>query len=196
MTATRTSSTSSPSTCEPRGLGECWGAAPRGLAGMGTPAARGQEGQGPKRKGFSPKCGISRVAADGDFLHTMIRKAVEGKDINHKGQGRDPVSPGPMRLLPGPSACHMRQSLQGPGLAVAPGGPGGSCHGGPCRALGVPEDAVGRPEPGEEGPPAPGGSRHGGGSQAGLPRGHYARQVLGGTSWGSLRMAAWWQDLV
>ncbi|NXQ69566.1 DOCK1 protein, partial [Quiscalus mexicanus] len=28
-----------------------------------------------------------RVAADGDFLHNMIRKAVEGKDINHKGQG-------------------------------------------------------------------------------------------------------------
>ncbi|NXB23971.1 DOCK2 protein, partial [Rhagologus leucostigma] len=27
------------------------------------------------------------VAADGDFLHNMIRKAVEGKDINHKGQG-------------------------------------------------------------------------------------------------------------
>lgn len=25
----------------------------------------------------------------------MIRKAVEGKDINHKGQGRDPVSPVP-----------------------------------------------------------------------------------------------------
>uniref|UniRef100_A0A8C3DX06 Uncharacterized protein n=1 Tax=Corvus moneduloides TaxID=1196302 RepID=A0A8C3DX06_CORMO len=36
---------------------------------------------------FSPKCGFSRVAADGDFLHNMIRKAVEGKDINHKGQG-------------------------------------------------------------------------------------------------------------
>ncbi|KFR11764.1 Dedicator of cytokinesis protein 1, partial [Opisthocomus hoazin] len=28
-----------------------------------------------------------RVAADNDFLHNMIRKAVEGKDINHKGQG-------------------------------------------------------------------------------------------------------------
>uniref|UniRef100_A0A8C3MA08 Uncharacterized protein n=1 Tax=Geospiza parvula TaxID=87175 RepID=A0A8C3MA08_GEOPR len=30
---------------------------------------------------------VHLVAADGDFLHTMIRKAVEGKDINHKGQG-------------------------------------------------------------------------------------------------------------
>ncbi|NXW51452.1 DOCK1 protein, partial [Nyctiprogne leucopyga] len=27
------------------------------------------------------------AAADNDFLHNMIRKAVEGKDINHKGQG-------------------------------------------------------------------------------------------------------------
>uniref|UniRef100_A0A8C5X508 C2 DOCK-type domain-containing protein n=1 Tax=Malurus cyaneus samueli TaxID=2593467 RepID=A0A8C5X508_9PASS len=27
------------------------------------------------------------LVADGDFLHNMIRKAVEGKDINHKGQG-------------------------------------------------------------------------------------------------------------
>ncbi|NXE70757.1 DOCK2 protein, partial [Calcarius ornatus] len=30
---------------------------------------------------------VHLVAADGDFLHTMIRKAAEGKDINHKGQG-------------------------------------------------------------------------------------------------------------
>ncbi|NXI23379.1 DOCK2 protein, partial [Sterrhoptilus dennistouni] len=30
---------------------------------------------------------VHPVAADGDFLHNMIRKAVEGKDINHKGQG-------------------------------------------------------------------------------------------------------------
>ncbi|NWZ16417.1 DOCK1 protein, partial [Agelaius phoeniceus] len=30
---------------------------------------------------------VHLVAADGDFLHNMIRKAVEGKDINHKGQG-------------------------------------------------------------------------------------------------------------
>ncbi|NWH62059.1 DOCK1 protein, partial [Geococcyx californianus] len=28
-----------------------------------------------------------RATADNDFLHNMIRKAVEGKDINHKGQG-------------------------------------------------------------------------------------------------------------
>uniref|UniRef100_A0A8C2T4L4 Dedicator of cytokinesis protein 2-like n=1 Tax=Coturnix japonica TaxID=93934 RepID=A0A8C2T4L4_COTJA len=28
-----------------------------------------------------------RAAAENDFLHNMIRKAVEGKDINHKGQG-------------------------------------------------------------------------------------------------------------
>lgn len=81
--------------------GQCWGggsrqgAALQGLAGMGTRAAGGQEVQGSKRKGFSPKRGFSRVAADGDFLHNMIRKAVEGKDINHKGQGRDPVSPVP-----------------------------------------------------------------------------------------------------
>lgn len=55
--------------------------------------------QASKRKGFSPKCGFSRVAADGDFLHNMIRKAAEGKDINHKGQGREPVSPVP-------TPCH------------------------------------------------------------------------------------------
>ncbi|NWY65785.1 DOCK2 protein, partial [Erithacus rubecula] len=30
---------------------------------------------------------VHLVAADGDFLHNMIRKVVEGKDINHKGQG-------------------------------------------------------------------------------------------------------------
>ncbi|NXW69868.1 DOCK2 protein, partial [Hirundo rustica] len=30
---------------------------------------------------------VHLVAADGDFLHNMIRKAMEGKDINHKGQG-------------------------------------------------------------------------------------------------------------
>ncbi|NXP59859.1 DOCK2 protein, partial [Chloropsis cyanopogon] len=30
---------------------------------------------------------VHLAAADGDFLHNMIRKAVEGKDINHKGQG-------------------------------------------------------------------------------------------------------------
>uniref|UniRef100_A0A8D0F1T4 C2 DOCK-type domain-containing protein n=1 Tax=Strix occidentalis caurina TaxID=311401 RepID=A0A8D0F1T4_STROC len=30
---------------------------------------------------------VHLVAADNDFLHNMIRKAVEGKDINHKGQG-------------------------------------------------------------------------------------------------------------
>ncbi|NXN79491.1 DOCK2 protein, partial [Bombycilla garrulus] len=30
---------------------------------------------------------VHLVAADGDFLHNMIRKAAEGKDINHKGQG-------------------------------------------------------------------------------------------------------------
>lgn len=31
-----------------------------------------------------------RAAAENDFLHNMIRKAVEGKDINHKGQGIGP----------------------------------------------------------------------------------------------------------
>uniref|UniRef100_A0A8C3U585 C2 DOCK-type domain-containing protein n=1 Tax=Catharus ustulatus TaxID=91951 RepID=A0A8C3U585_CATUS len=30
---------------------------------------------------------VHLVATDGDFLHNMIRKVVEGKDINHKGQG-------------------------------------------------------------------------------------------------------------
>ncbi|NXJ40916.1 DOCK2 protein, partial [Ciconia maguari] len=30
---------------------------------------------------------VHLAAADNDFLHNMIRKAVEGKDINHKGQG-------------------------------------------------------------------------------------------------------------
>ncbi|NWS10864.1 DOCK2 protein, partial [Pachyramphus minor] len=30
---------------------------------------------------------VHLVTADSDFLHNMIRKAVEGKDINHKGQG-------------------------------------------------------------------------------------------------------------
>ncbi|NWU10537.1 DOCK2 protein, partial [Cephalopterus ornatus] len=30
---------------------------------------------------------VHLVATDSDFLHNMIRKAVEGKDINHKGQG-------------------------------------------------------------------------------------------------------------
>uniref|UniRef100_A0A803VDB1 Dedicator of cytokinesis 2 n=1 Tax=Ficedula albicollis TaxID=59894 RepID=A0A803VDB1_FICAL len=40
-----------------------------------------------REKVFSPNCAFSRVAADGDFLHNMIRKVVEGKDINHKGQG-------------------------------------------------------------------------------------------------------------
>uniref|UniRef100_A0A8C4V4C9 Dedicator of cytokinesis protein 2 n=1 Tax=Falco tinnunculus TaxID=100819 RepID=A0A8C4V4C9_FALTI len=35
----------------------------------------------------SPCSRVCRVAADNDFLHNMIRKAVEGKDINHKGQG-------------------------------------------------------------------------------------------------------------
>lgn len=31
-----------------------------------------------------------RATAENDFLHNMIRKAVEGKDINHKGQGSRP----------------------------------------------------------------------------------------------------------
>ncbi|NXE84792.1 DOCK2 protein, partial [Cochlearius cochlearius] len=35
----------------------------------------------------SPRSAVRRAAADNDFLHNMIRKAVEGKDINHKGQG-------------------------------------------------------------------------------------------------------------
>ncbi|NXN93780.1 DOCK2 protein, partial [Rhinopomastus cyanomelas] len=30
---------------------------------------------------------VHLVAADSDFLHNMIRRAVEGKDINHKGEG-------------------------------------------------------------------------------------------------------------
>ncbi|NXU55959.1 DOCK2 protein, partial [Turnix velox] len=30
---------------------------------------------------------VHLAAADNDFLHNMIRKVVEGKDINHKGQG-------------------------------------------------------------------------------------------------------------
>ncbi|NWX10556.1 DOCK2 protein, partial [Caloenas nicobarica] len=30
---------------------------------------------------------VHLAAGDNDFLHNMIRKAVEGKDINHKGQG-------------------------------------------------------------------------------------------------------------
>uniref|UniRef100_A0A803VGQ3 Dedicator of cytokinesis 2 n=1 Tax=Ficedula albicollis TaxID=59894 RepID=A0A803VGQ3_FICAL len=44
-------------------------------------------GRDQREKVFSPNCAFSRVAADGDFLHNMIRKVVEGKDINHKGQG-------------------------------------------------------------------------------------------------------------
>lgn len=90
------------------------GTALQGLAAMGTPAARGQEVQGSKRKGLSPKCGFSRVAADGDFLHNMIRKVVEGKDINHKGQGRDPVSPVPLLchlLVSRGSACRVEDLL-------------------------------------------------------------------------------------
>lgn len=37
-----------------------------------------------------PRSGVCRATADNDFPHNMIRKAVEGKDINHKGQGRAP----------------------------------------------------------------------------------------------------------
>lgn len=82
--------------------------------------------QASKRKGFSPKCGFSRVAADGDFLHNMIRKAAEGKDINHKGQGREPMSPvpTPCHETPPRAICHVGQPPQGQGLAVVPGGPG------------------------------------------------------------------------
>lgn len=36
------------------------------------------------------RSGVCRAAGDNDFLHNMIKKAVEGKDINHKGQGRAP----------------------------------------------------------------------------------------------------------
>uniref|UniRef100_A0A8C0C0D4 C2 DOCK-type domain-containing protein n=1 Tax=Buteo japonicus TaxID=224669 RepID=A0A8C0C0D4_9AVES len=35
----------------------------------------------------TPQRCLRQAAADNDFLHNMIRKAVEGKDINHKGQG-------------------------------------------------------------------------------------------------------------
>ncbi|NXT19851.1 DOCK1 protein, partial [Syrrhaptes paradoxus] len=35
----------------------------------------------------TPRAGVPRAAADSDFLPTMIRRAVEGRDINHKGQG-------------------------------------------------------------------------------------------------------------
>ncbi|KAM7021291.1 dedicator of cytokinesis protein 2-like [Passerculus sandwichensis] len=49
-----------------------------------TDIARGTCDSDEDKQHFIP---VHPVAADGDFLHTMIRKAVEGKDINHKGQG-------------------------------------------------------------------------------------------------------------
>ncbi|OWK56749.1 Dedicator of cytokinesis protein 2 [Lonchura striata] len=66
---------------------------------------------------------VHLVAADGDFLHNMIRKAVEGKDINHKGQGSDPVSPGPMRfhLLVTPGVEDLLWPLVAP-VTVVPAG--------------------------------------------------------------------------
>lgn len=157
-----------------------------------------------------------RAAAENDFLHNMIRKAVEGKDINHKGQGsrtpprpRKPAAATGCDCAPacsGVSGCscpgsqdqpcgggsptpeHFRAvphgSSSGCGFAPWAGsGQAGAGHGAdiphsvPHRVLGVPEDAVGRPEPGAQGPPTPRGPQHGGGTQAGLPGGHHARQA-------------------
>ncbi|NXG76113.1 DOCK2 protein, partial [Baryphthengus martii] len=49
-----------------------------------TDIAKGKCESDEDKQHFIP---VHLVTADNDFLHNMIRKAVEGKDINHKGQG-------------------------------------------------------------------------------------------------------------
>ncbi|NXA43644.1 DOCK2 protein, partial [Eudromia elegans] len=49
-----------------------------------TDITKGKSESGEDKQHFIP---VHQVAADSDFLHGMIRKAAEGKDINHKGQG-------------------------------------------------------------------------------------------------------------
>ncbi|NWS42419.1 DOCK2 protein, partial [Probosciger aterrimus] len=49
-----------------------------------TDIARGKCESDEDKQHFIP---VHLATADNDFLHNMIRKAVEGKDINHKGQG-------------------------------------------------------------------------------------------------------------
>ncbi|XP_055653409.1 dedicator of cytokinesis protein 2-like isoform X2 [Falco peregrinus] len=49
-----------------------------------TDITKGKSESDEDKQHFIP---VHLVAADNDFLHNMIRKAVEGKDINHKGQG-------------------------------------------------------------------------------------------------------------
>ncbi|XP_064360000.1 dedicator of cytokinesis protein 2-like [Dromaius novaehollandiae] len=49
-----------------------------------TDITKGKSESDEDKQHFIP---VHLAAADNDFLHNMIRKAVEGKDINHKGQG-------------------------------------------------------------------------------------------------------------
>ncbi|NWX94248.1 DOCK2 protein, partial [Nothoprocta pentlandii] len=49
-----------------------------------TDISKGKSESDEDKQHFIP---VHQVAADSDFLHSMIRKAAEGKDINHKGQG-------------------------------------------------------------------------------------------------------------
>ncbi|XP_062488155.1 dedicator of cytokinesis protein 2-like isoform X2 [Pezoporus occidentalis] len=49
-----------------------------------TDITRGKSESDEDKQHFIP---VHLATADNDFLHNMIRKAVEGKDINHKGQG-------------------------------------------------------------------------------------------------------------
>ncbi|NXE57469.1 DOCK2 protein, partial [Casuarius casuarius] len=64
--------------CAPRQL-------PRAAAVMDiTDITKGKSESDEDKQHFIP---VHLAAADNDFLHNMIRKAVEGKDINHKGQG-------------------------------------------------------------------------------------------------------------
>ncbi|NXH72959.1 DOCK2 protein, partial [Hydrobates tethys] len=49
-----------------------------------TDITKGKSESNEDKQHFIP---VHLVAADNDFLHNMIRKVVEGKDINHKGQG-------------------------------------------------------------------------------------------------------------
>ncbi|XP_010221630.1 PREDICTED: dedicator of cytokinesis protein 2-like, partial [Tinamus guttatus] len=49
-----------------------------------TDITKGKSESDEDKQHFIP---VHQVATDSDFLHSMIRKAAEGKDINHKGQG-------------------------------------------------------------------------------------------------------------
>lgn len=98
------------------------------------------------------------------------------------GAGGD--RPPPEHLGAEQGSCSCRGNVWRPALpSVARLSPSAAGRGADAprfisgRVLGVPEDAVGGPEPGAEGPPAPRGPQHGGGTQAGLPGGHHARQA-------------------